>query len=145
VNVPRLALAALAATVAYFVVGLAIFGLLPSLAAEFGKYPTVYRTEDAMKAVMPVGMAATFLGIFVLAILYTMLCRGGSGVAEGVRFGALIGTFAVCAFVLLNYVNLNIGRKLTLEGAVAEFAEWMVVGLVIGLVYRPAAASGNRT
>jgi uncharacterized membrane protein len=60
-------------------------------------------------------------------------------VAEGARFGALIGVFAVCAFVVHNYVNLNIGLKLTLEQAVAYFVEWTVAGIVIGLIYRPVA------
>jgi hypothetical protein len=38
----------------------------------------------------------------VLAIIYAMAYRGGSGLAEGVRFGALIGAFAVGSFVLHN-------------------------------------------
>jgi hypothetical protein len=61
---------------------------------------------------------------------------GGSGVAEGARFGALIGIFAVGAFVLHNYVNLNIGLKLTMQQT-AYFAERTIVGMVIGLIYKP--------
>jgi hypothetical protein len=45
----------------------------------------------------------------------------------------------VCAFVLHNYVNLNIGLKLALEQAVAYFLQWTIVGIVIGLIYRPLA------
>ena len=37
-----------------------------------------------------------------------------------------------------NYVKLNIGLKLTLGQAVAYFVEWTVVGIVIGLIYKPA-------
>ena len=37
-----------------------------------------------------------------------------------------------------NYVNLNIGLTGTLQQAVAYFLEWLVVGIVIGLIYRPA-------
>jgi hypothetical protein len=37
-----------------------------------------------------------------------------------------------------NYVNLNIGLKLTLQPGVAYFVEWVVTGIVIGLIYRPA-------
>jgi len=44
----------------------------------------------------------------------------------------------VCAFVLHNYVNLNIGLKLALEQAVAYFLQWTIVGIVIGLIYRPS-------
>jgi len=136
VNYNRLALATLGATAVYFALGGLLFGLGP-LRKEFEKYPAVYRTADDMKSVMPYGILAMLLSILVLAVLYAMLYRGGSGAAEGARFGALIGLFAVGSFVLHNYVNLNIGLKLTLEQALAYFIQWTLVGLVIGLIYRP--------
>jgi len=39
------------------------------------------------------------------------------------------------AFVLHNYVNLNIGLTITMQQAVVYFLEWAFVGLVIGLIY----------
>jgi hypothetical protein len=141
-NLSRIALAALGGFVAYFILGGLAFGLLPSLRNEFLKYPDVYRSQEGIKSVMPAGMAAMFVGILALAVIYAMLYQGGSGVVEGARFGALfgalIGVFAVCAFVVHNYVNLNIGLKLTLEQAVAYFVEWVITCIVIGLIYRPA-------
>ena len=91
-----------------------------------------------MKSVMPAGMAAMLLAILALAMLYAMLYRGGSGLLEGARFGALIGVFAFGAFVMHNYVNLQIGLTLTLQQAIAYFVEWVATGIVIGLIYRPA-------
>ena len=139
-NYSRLALAALGAFAAYFILGGLSFALFPSLADEFRKYPAVYRSQDGMKSVMPAGMAAMFLAMLVLAVIYAMLYRGGSGIAEGARFGALIGVFSICSFVVHNYVNLNIGLKLTIQQAAAYFIEWVVAGIVIGLIYRPPAA-----
>lgn len=55
------------------------------------------------------------------------------------RFGVLLGIFVVCAFVLHNYVNLNIGLKLALGQAVAYFLPWTIIGIVIGLIYKPLA------
>jgi hypothetical protein len=140
-SLSRIALAALGGFVAYFVLGGLAFGLIPSLKSEFLKYPAVYRSQQGQMSHMPVGMAAMFLSMVVLAVIYAMLCQGVSGLAEGARFGAifgaLIGVFAICAFVLHNYVNLNIGLKLTVQQAVAYFVEWVVTGIVIGLVYRP--------
>lgn len=78
------------------------------------------------------------MGIFVLAVMYAKSHRRGSGASEGARFGALVGIFAVCAFVLHNYVNLNIGLKLTVEQAIGYFIEWLAVGIVIGLTYKSA-------
>lgn len=138
-NYTRLALAALGGFVAYFVLGGLSFAVAPQLRNEFAKYPAVYRTQDAMKSVMPAGMAAMFVSMLALAAIYALLYRGGSGVAEGARFGALIGVFAIGAFVIHNYVNLNIGLTLTLQQAVAYFVEWIVTGIVIGLIYRPVS------
>lgn len=138
-NYSRIALAALAATVAYFAFGGLVFGMLPQLRNEFSKYPAVYRTQRDIKAVMPIGMAAMFISLLVLAALYALAYRGGLGIAEGARFGVLIGMFAVGAFVLHNYVNLNIGVKLTVQQAVAYLVQWTIVGIVMGLIYKPAA------
>jgi hypothetical protein len=136
-NYSRIGLAALAAFVAYFVLGGLTFAV-SSLKNEFMKYPAVYRSQEGIKSVMPFGMAAMFVAMLVLAVIYSMLYRGGSGLTEGARFGALIGLFAICSFVIHNYVNLNIGLKLTVQQSIAYFIEWVVVGVVIGLIYRPA-------
>lgn len=136
-NLTRVGLAALGGFVAYFVLGGLFFAVLPTLKAEFQKYPAVYRSQEGIKSVMPLGMAAMFVGMVILAVLYAMVYQGGSGVFEGARFGALIGVFAICSFVVHNYVNLNIGGKLTLQQSVAYFVEWVATGIAIGLIYRP--------
>jgi len=89
--------------------------------------------------VMPIGFVATFMAILVVAIIFAMMHQGGSGTTKGARFGVLIGIFVVCAFVLHNYVNLNIGLKLALMQAAAYFVQWTVIGIVIGLIYKPLA------
>jgi hypothetical protein len=140
-NFARIAIASVGAFAAYFVVGGLSFTLVKSLKDEFLKYPNVYRTQEGIKATMPVGMAFMFLAIAALAVIYAMLYRGGSSVAEGARlgllFGALIGIFAIGSFVVHNYVNLQIGSVLAVQQGIAYFVEWVIVGLVIGLIYRP--------
>jgi hypothetical protein len=120
-------------------VGTLFFGVLPSLRSEFAKYPAVYRPREGQMSHLPIGMAAVLLSMVVLAVLYAKIYRGGSGLAEGASFGALIGLFAVGSFVLHNHVNLNIGLRLTTLSAIAYFIEWSLVGIVIGLVYKPAS------
>src|SRR6202142_1666782 len=136
-NFGRVVLAALGGFLAYFVLGGLLFAALPTLKNEFMKYPAVYRPQAEIKSVMPAGMVAMFVGMLVLAVLDAMIYRGGSGFLEGARFGALIGLFAICAFVIHNYVNLNIGLSLTIQQSVAYFVEWVATGIVIGLIYRP--------
>lgn len=137
-NYSRVALAAIGATVAYFVLGGILFAALPSLREEFMKYPAVYRTQDDMKRVMPMGMISILVEIVVVAVLYAMAYPAGGGVLDGARFGALIGVFAVCGFALHNHMLLNIGIKLTVGQAIAYFVQWLGAGIVIGLIYAPA-------
>ena len=137
-NMMGVVLATLGAFVAYFVVGGVMFMAMPWMKTEFMKYPAVYRPSEGQMKNTPVAMVATLVAILVLAVLYAMIYHGGSGAMEGVRFGALIGVFAIGTFTVHNYVNLNIGWKLTVEQSVAYFIQWVVVGIVIGLIYRPA-------
>src|SRR5271169_4195714 len=138
-NYSSLGLAALGGTVASFAFGFLVFWLVPGLIKEGHKYPAVFRPKEEMMTVMPIGFVATLVSILVVAIIFAMIHHGGSGIAEGARFGVLIGIFVVCAFVLHNYVNLNIGLKLALGQAAVYFIQWTIVGVVIGLIYKPPA------
>jgi hypothetical protein len=135
----RILLAALAAFVAYFVFGAVAF-TLPGMKAEYSRFPAVYRQAADIQRVFPIGMAATLVALLVLAVIYAKGYEGGNGVGEGFRFGVLVGIFGVCSFVLHNYVNLNIDLRLTLFQAAAYFVEWLLVGVVIGAVYKPAVS-----
>ena len=140
-NYTRILLASGCAFVAYFIYGGILFGALPWLRTEFAKYPAVYRSKEGIKSVMPFGMLAMFVVLVAIAVLYAMVYSGGSGFVEGARFGVLIGIFAIGSFVIHNYVNLNIGLKLTIQQSIAYFVQWIIVGIVIGLTYKPAAHS----
>jgi archaellum biogenesis protein FlaJ (TadC family) len=138
VNYARIALAFLGATVAYFAAGFALFAALPGMKREFMKYPNVFRSEDGMKKLMPYGMLSILLSIAIVAVLYAKIYPAGGGVASGVCLGALLGIFAVCVFVIHNYVYLNIGATLALYEGVTYFIQWVIVGAAIGLIYKPS-------
>jgi hypothetical protein len=138
-NYARLALAAVAATIFDAVYGFVVYGML--LAPEFGRYPGVYRSNEAGMAFLPLMFAGLFIAIVAVAVVYAKGYEGGSGAAEGARFGFLLGVFVVFAFVAVNYAVLNIGRKIAVMTAAAGFVEWLAIGLVIGLIYRPAPGS----
>ena len=139
-NYTSLALAALSGTVASFAVGFLVMWLVPALFEEARKYPAVFRPQEEMMKVMPLGMVANLMAVLMAAVLFAM--TGGSGALEGARFGVLMGLFVVCACVLHNFANFNIGLKLALGQAAAYFVQWVVVGLVLGLIYSPGMAHG---
>ncbi len=136
-NYTRLGLAALGGMFASFAFGFLVMWLAPALLEEGHKYPAVFRPQEEMMTVMPIGIVATFIAILVAAIIFAMIRSGGSGAVQGLRFGVLIGMFVVCAFVLHNYMTLNIGLKLALGQAVVYFFQWTIIGIVIGLIYKP--------
>ena len=95
-----------------------------------------------MMKVMPFGMVGILISIVLAAILYAKIYSAGgdivSGLLSGIYLGALIGLFVVCVFAIHNYVNLNIGVKLTVYQSIAYFFQWIVVVAAIGLIYKPS-------
>jgi hypothetical protein len=141
-NYSRVALAALAATIVDAVVGYLVYGVL--LAGSFAGYPAVYRSAEAGAAYLPGMFVGVFAGLLVAAYIYAKGYEGGAGVGEGVRFGVLLGVFVAAIFVGVNYATLNIGLAHSLVLAGAALIEWTILGAVIGLVYKPAAAPSRR-
>jgi hypothetical protein len=136
-NYVHILLAGFCAFVAYMATGGAMFAALPMLKAEAAKYPAVYRSHEGIMRLMPAGMVAMLVSMMVLAVIWAKMYPAGGGWLHGLEYGALMGVFFEGVFVVHNWVNLNIGLKLTLQQAVAYFVEWTVVGLVIGVIYKP--------
>ena len=135
-NYARLVLAAVAATVFDSLYGFLVYGML--MVPEFERYPGVFRSADAGMGFLPLMFAGLLIAILAAAMIYAKGYEGGSGLAEGARFGLLLAVFVVFAFVAVNYATLNIGRKLAVMTAAAGFVEWLLIGTIIGLVYKPA-------
>lgn len=132
-NFGRLAITAVVATVVDMIYGFVVYAML--LGSAFDAYPGVFRPSND----------TSHMGYLVLGVLIVMICasfifirgyEGRGALAEGVRFGCVIGTLMV-GVTIVNYAILNIGRGLTLRMAVAGFVEWLLIGAVIGLVAKP--------
>ena len=137
-NYARLVAAAVAATVFDVVYGFLVYG--QALGSQFAAYPGVYRAADDMSH-MPVLVAGILIGTLVAAFIYAKGYEGGSGVAEGARFGAAIGAFVGGYVGLIDWAVLRIGRNLGISLVVVGFVEWLIIGVIIGLIYKPVAAS----
>ncbi len=133
-NYGRLVAAALAGTVVDAIYGFLVYGML--LAGEFGRYPGVYRPNDAAPVFLICMFGGVFVAMLAAVVIYSKGIESKGGAAEGVRFGALLGVFVGSLLSSISYGTLNIGRKLTAMMAVAGFVEWILVGTVIGAVYR---------
>ena len=138
-NVGRLLLAAIAATIVDAAYGFLVYGTL--LHAKFASLPGVYRQDDTAPAYMPFLFSGTLLAMLAASYIYTKGYEGGSGVKEGNGFGVAIGLFAAGYASIVNYATLNIDAALGFTMAGAAFAEWILAGVVIGVVYKPAGAA----
>jgi hypothetical protein len=136
-NLPRIALATVAATIVDAVYGYCVYGNL--MTSQFARFPGVYRPMDTQGAYMPILFGGVCLAMLAASVIYAKGYEGGSGVTEGFRFGALIGALAVGYSVIVAYAVTNIGRRITASMAVAAFVEWIIAGVVIGLIYKPVA------
>ena len=139
-NYARLFLAASAATVAFFAYGFLVHGWL--IAKDYLPYPVgVYRSSDDGRSHMPFGLLGLFVAILILSMIYARGFATKSSARAGACLGFLFGIFMAGAFVAVNYATIHISGKLASELAVSELLEWTLVGLVVGFIYKPAAAS----
>lgn len=142
-NMGRLALAALAATVVDGVYGFVVYGSM--MTGQFATFPAVFRSTDTQAAYLPVLFCGILVGMFAATYIYAKGYEGGTGLMEGVRFGLLIAIFNAGYVVGVNYAVLNIGRRLALALALAGLGEWLLVGATIGLIYRSASGAEARS
>ena len=132
-NYTRIVLAAVAATVVDAVYGFIVYGNI--LSNQFAQYMDVYRPVATQGTYMPFLFGGMLLAMLAASFIYAKGYEGGSGVAEGARFGFLIGILEVGYSVLVSYAILNIGRRLTAYMGAAAIVEWVIAGIVIGLIY----------
>jgi hypothetical protein len=141
-NYPRIVIAAIVATVVDAVYGFVVWGQV--LSGEFGRYPEIYRASADQTAYLPLMFVGVLVGMFFAAWIYAKGYEGGSGLVEGVRFGALMGLLIGAYMAGVNYGIMRIGERMALTYGVGWLGEWLLVGLAIGLVYRPVAGAVRR-
>jgi len=75
-NIARVALAAVVATVVDGVYGFAVYG--KAMTGEFGRYPNVYRAMDSQMGFMPILFCGIFIAMIGAAAIYA---KGYEGAA----------------------------------------------------------------
>ncbi len=132
-NYPRLAFAVIAATIANVAYGFIVYGNL--LTSSFLAQAGIYRSAEAQMANMPLGAAALLLAITAAAMIFA--ASAFRGVGGGLWFGLLLGVFAIGTNVVVDYATINMTDDHAARLLIATLGEWLVVGAVIGAIYRP--------
>jgi hypothetical protein len=141
-NFARLALAAVAAWVLYMAMGYLVHGVL--LRDTYLQYAGVMRPEAEANAILPVNFGLVLVGFFAFAYAYAKGYEGGSGVQEGLRCGVLVAIM-LCTFVSIwQYMVWPAGRGLLAAWLVDYVVEFALYGMVVGVIYKPAALPSRR-
>ncbi|MGE0525479.1 MAG: DUF1761 domain-containing protein [Bdellovibrionales bacterium] len=87
--------------------------------------------------IIPLGFASMILQGLILAFLYPRYYRGGSPLAEGVKFGLVMGTFLFSVSTLANAAKIQVSSMSTWLFIQTAFhlIQFVLVGAGIGLIY----------
>ncbi len=81
------------------------------------------------------------LGAFLFSLVFTWIYTlgyetGKAGLAQGLRYGSLIGLLTSIFYVTIWFVVLPIPLALALGWSAGQFADCLAAGAVVGLIYR---------
>ena len=140
-NYGRLVLAAIVATVVDAAYGFVVWGMV--LNGEFARYPEIYRPAGDMS-----GFALMFVGILTAMLVASWIFakgyEGGSSAIEGLKFGVALALLMGVYISSTHYGTMRIGMKMAATYAAGQFGEFLLVGLAIGLCYKPVAGAVKR-
>ena len=116
INMTRLVFAALAAWVAWMVMGYIVNMRL--MTGAYAEMQAHMRPQADMNQLLPLGFAFGLAGFLILSWIYAKGYEGGSGVSEGIRFGFLIGLLFVMMGIVWEFIVFPVTRS------------WMALALV---------------
>jgi len=136
VNIKRFVAASLAVFVVSQILDFLIHGVI--LKATYESLKQLWRPdmESKMWIMYLVGFITSFLFTYIFVKGYE-----GKGILEGVRFGVVIGLFTSIPMAYGTYAMIAIPYSLALQWFAYGMVETIVMGIVVALVYKPAASA----
>jgi hypothetical protein len=132
----RFILAFIAAYVFLFVWGWLFNGLL--LKDVYAETPNLWRSQTEMASLFHWIIIGQALIVFSFVMLYASGFAGG-GIIAGIRLGLLLEIAAI-GMRLGFYAVQPIPGKLILYGSIGGLVEMIIVGAMVGAIYKPASA-----
>ena len=127
----------IAAGLAVFVVGRVLDYVIHNviLRPTYDSLKSLWRPD--MEAKLWIMWLVGFITSFLFAYIFTKGYEG-KGIAEGVRFGFLIGLFTSIPMAYGSYATLPIPYSLALRWFLYGTLATMILGIVAAVVYKPA-------
>jgi hypothetical protein len=132
----RFITAFIAAYVFIFVWGWLLNGVL--LKDVYPQTPNLWRPQSEMMSLFHWILIGQALVIFAFVMIYASGFAGG-GVIAGIRLGILLEVAAI-GMRLAIYAVQPFPGKLIVYGSVSGLIEMVIVGAIVGAIYKPASA-----
>jgi len=132
----RFVLAFVAAYVFLFFWGWLVNGVV--LKDVYAETPNLWRSQNDMMSLFHWILIGQALIVFGFVMIYASGFAGG-GVTAGIRLGILLEIAAI-GMRLGFYAVQPIPAKLIIYGSISGLIEMIIVGAMVGAIYKPAAA-----
>ena len=129
-------LAFVAAYIFLFLWGWLLNGVL--LKDVYAETPNLWRSQSEMMSLFHWILIGQALIVFAFVMIYASGFAGG-GVAAGIRLGVLLEIAAIGMRVGV-YAVQPFPAKLLVYGSIGGLVEMIIVGALVGAIYKPAAA-----
>jgi hypothetical protein len=104
----------------------------------YAETPNLWRSQSEMMSLFHWIIIGQALVVFAFVMIYASGFAGG-GVAAGVKLGLLLEIAAI-GMRLGFYAVQPIPEKLILYGSISGLVEMIIVGALVGAIYKPAIA-----
>ena len=136
-NLKRVLLAGVASFVVVLAVTLALDNGTSLFTAIYADSQGALRPETERLARLPYLLILSVLRWIVFAYLYARSYGHSHGIAAGIKLGLLVAVIVVPIENIGGWVFYPISLTLPLGMIPYQFFEWIVSGVVVGLVYKP--------
>lgn len=141
-NLSRVALAGLAAWVAFCLIGYLAHAVL--MADLYTAHAAIMRPEAEANARLPLAFLVSLVGMLAFAYAYAKGYEGGKGVQEGLRFGVLVGVMLIAFVIVWDYMTYPLSRTFLFALVIDYIVEFAIYGVIVGAIYRPRDARQAR-
>jgi hypothetical protein len=129
------------ASLAVFVFVMAIEALYSNycLKGVYAEHANLWRPMGDMMARMPYYWVSAFIVSFIFTYIYIKGYEGKSSrMGEGFRFGLLFGLFVNLTMSTITYATMPISVKLAVYWFLTGMVEYILAGIIVGLIYKKA-------
>ncbi len=98
---------------------------------------SVWRPMADINKLMPYGFVSSLIVAYLLVFIYHKGYEGKrAGLAEGLRFGFIIGLFTSIPMSVWTYVMFPITKSIAIGWFFIGMIDMMIIGTIIGLLYK---------